>query len=105
MGITTVASSAIAWSTLEDMYGSYTRARYVNAHIALVTMKKGTSTMAEYFSNMKSLADELIASSHTLGDDEFTAYVLTGLDKEFYNPLVSSIVARVKPVSISELYS
>jgi hypothetical protein len=26
MGITTVASSAAAWNTLEDMYGSHTRA-------------------------------------------------------------------------------
>jgi hypothetical protein len=58
-------------------------------------MKKRTSKMAEYFSKMKSFADELIASSHTLGDDEFTAYVLTGLDEEFYNPLVSSIVTEL----------
>jgi hypothetical protein len=105
MGITTVASSAAAWNTLEDMYGSHTRARPVNTRIALATTKKGTSTMAEYFSKMKSFADELVAFGHTLGDDEFTAYVLTGLDEEFYNPLVSSIVTQVEPITISELYS
>jgi hypothetical protein len=63
MGITTVASSVAAWNTLEDMYGSHTRARSVNTRIALATTKKGTSTMAEYFSKMKSFADELVAFS------------------------------------------
>jgi hypothetical protein len=39
-----------------------------------------------------------------LGNEEFVAYVLIGLDEEFYNPLVSSIVARAEPISPSELY-
>jgi hypothetical protein len=63
------------------------------------------STMAEYFSKMKSFVDEMISSGHQLGDDEFTTYVITGLDEEFYKPLVSSIVTRVEPISIPELYS
>jgi hypothetical protein len=44
-------------------------------------------------------------SGHRLGDEEFVAYVLTGLDEEIYNSLVSSIVTRVEPISPSELYS
>jgi hypothetical protein len=42
---------------------------------------------------------------HRLSDEEFVAYVLTGLDEEIYNSLVSSIVTRVEPISPSELYS
>jgi hypothetical protein len=61
--------------------------------------------MAEYFSKMKAYADEMSASGQALGDDEFVAYVLIGLDKELHNFLVSSIVPRVEPISSAELYS
>jgi hypothetical protein len=61
--------------------------------------------MADYFSKMKSYADEMAASGQSLTDEDFTAYVLTGLDEEFYNPLVSSIVTRVESTALPELYS
>ena len=54
---------------------------------------------------MKSYADEMSASGQPLGDEEFVAYVLTDLDEEIYNPLVSSIVTRIEPISSAELYS
>jgi hypothetical protein len=53
---------------------------------------------------MKSCADEMAVAGHRLGDEEFVAYVLTGLDEEIYNSLVSSIVTRNEPISPSELY-
>jgi hypothetical protein len=40
-----------------------------------------------------------------LGDEEFVAYVLMGLDEEIYNSFVSSIVTHVEPISPSELYA
>jgi hypothetical protein len=54
---------------------------------------------------MKNFTKEMSSFGHPLGDEEFVAYVLTGLDKEIYNSLVSSIVTRVEPISPSELYS
>jgi hypothetical protein len=50
--------------------------------------------MVEYFSKMKCYAEEMTASGQPLDDEEFIAYVLTGLDEELYNPLVSSIVTE-----------
>jgi hypothetical protein len=61
--------------------------------------------MTEFYSKMKSYADEMTASGQTLGDEEFVVYVLTGLDEEIYNSSVSSIVTRVEPISPAELYS
>jgi hypothetical protein len=61
--------------------------------------------MTEFYSKMKSYADEMTASSQTLSDEEFVVYVLTGLDEEVYNSFVSSIVTRVEPISPAELYS
>jgi hypothetical protein len=74
------------------MFGFCTRALSVNMCIALATTKKGTATMTEYFLKMKNLADEMTSSDQPLGDEEFVAYVLTVLDEELYNTLVSSIV-------------
>jgi hypothetical protein len=105
MGVMTAMTSADVWSSLAAMYGSCTRARSVNTRIALATTKKGTAKMAEFYSKMKSYADEMSASGQPLGDEEFVAYVLTGLDEEIYNPLVSSIVTRIEPISSAELYS
>jgi hypothetical protein len=93
------------WSALDGMFASPSRARTVNIHIALATTKKGTTTMSEYFSKMKTHADEMALSEQPFGDEEFVAYVLTCLDEERYNALVSSIVTRVEPIKPSELYS
>jgi hypothetical protein len=105
MGVTTATTSAAAWSDLQEMYAPRMRARSVNTRITLANTKKGTTSMAEYFSKIKCYADELASSGQTLTDEEFVAYVLAGLDEEFYNPLVSSIVARAEPISPQELYS
>jgi hypothetical protein len=87
------------------MYATRTRARSVNTRIALATTRKGASTMTEFYSKMKSYTDEMAASGQTLSDEEFVAYVLTGLDEEVYNSFVSSIVTQVEPISPTELYS
>jgi hypothetical protein len=87
------------------MFSLHTHAQTVNLRIALATTKKGASTTVEYFSKMRNYADKMSAAGLALGDEEFVAYVLTGLDEELYSSLVSSIVTRVEPVSPSELFS
>jgi hypothetical protein len=104
-GITTAGSSTAAWSTLREMYGTHICACSINTRIVLATTQKGSATMADYFAKMKNYADDMAPSGQSLTEEEFTVYVLTGLDEEFYNPLVSSVVTRVEPISLSELYS
>jgi hypothetical protein len=72
--------------------------------MALATTQKGSSTVAEYISKMKTLADEMASAGKKLDDEELTSYILAGLDSE-YNSIVSSIDARVEPISFGELYS
>jgi hypothetical protein len=104
-GVTTHTSSVAVWSALEEMYTSHTRAGSVNTCIALTTTRKGASTMADYFNKMKRHTNEMAATGQSLGDKEFVAYILMGLDEEIYNSFVSSIVTRVEPITPSELYS
>jgi len=82
-------TAAELWAAVEEIYSSQSRVRSVNTRIALATTKKGNSTASEYLAKMKSYADEMKDAGRPLDDDEFTSYILTGLDLEDYNPLVS----------------
>ena len=53
---------------------------------------------------MRSLADELAAAGKPLGDDELISYITAGLDMD-YQPLVSALDARTRPVTLDELYA
>jgi hypothetical protein len=60
--------------------------------MALSTTQKGSSTVAEYITKMKTLADEMASAGKKLDDEELTSYILAGLDSK-YNSIVSFIVA------------
>lgn len=72
--------------------------------MALATANKGTASISDYFARMKGLADEMVAARRKLDDKELVSFILTGLDREF-DPVVTAVVARVEPISISELYT
>ena len=72
--------------------------------MALATAQKGSSTIADYFNKMKSLAYDMAAAGKRLEDEEITSSVLAGLDMDFH-PIVSVIAARTEPLSLGELYT
>lgn len=70
----------------------------------MATAQKGSSSIANYFSKMKSLADDMAATGKKLEDEEIASYILAGLDMDF-NPVMSSMTARTKPLTLDELYT
>ncbi|WVZ95434.1 LOW QUALITY PROTEIN: hypothetical protein U9M48_041200 [Paspalum notatum var. saurae] len=100
----TKKSAAEAWGAIEKMFTSQTRARAVNTRLALATTQKGNLSVAEYFSKMRALGDEMAAAGWPLEDEELVEYILIGLGSEF-NSIVSSVLTRTDPISVSELYS
>jgi hypothetical protein len=70
--------------------------------MALATAQKGTSTIAEYFSKMRGLADEMASAGKWLEDDDLASYILSGLDAD-YNHVVTAIGAKNEAVSLGEL--
>jgi hypothetical protein len=50
--------------------------------------------MVEYFSKMKNHADDMAVAGQPLGDEEFVAYILIGLNVKIYNTFVSECVSR-----------
>ena len=104
MQIATSQTAAQAWQAVGSWFTAQSRARSINVRLALSTMQKGSSSVTEYFGKMCALNDEMTAAGKPLDDEALTAYILNGLDLDF-NPLVTSLVARVKPISLNELYS
>lgn len=97
-------TAANLWAAIEAMYASQNRARVVNTRLALATAQKGNQTITEYVGKMRTLGDEMAAAGRPVEDDDLLTYILTGLDVEF-NPVVTSLLARKEPVTVSEAYS
>jgi hypothetical protein len=72
-----------AWCTLEKMFSSRTRARAIQVRAQLTAAKKKGTSAADYFRQMKTLADTLAAIGQPLRDDEIIAYILAGLGPDF----------------------
>jgi hypothetical protein len=72
----------------------------MQVHYQLATLKKGDSTVTEYFQKFKSLA----AAGQPLNDFELVSFLLAGLGSEF-DPFVTSVTTRVDPLSLEELYA
>lgn len=102
--VSSCTTSAEMWRVIVDMTASQSRGRIINTRMALATAHKGSSTIGEYFSKMKSLADDMASAGKRLEDEEIASFILAGLDAE-YNPIVSSITGRVEKISLGELYT
>jgi len=72
--------------------------------MALATASKGSLTLAEYYTTMKGLADEMVSAGNKLDDEELVSYILTGLDVD-YESIVTSVATRMELITIPELYA
>jgi hypothetical protein len=83
--IATLLTSAEAWAVIESMFASQSRARVINTRMSLATAQKGSSTIAEYFGKLRTLANEMASAGQRLDDEVLASYILAGLDVEFNN--------------------
>ena len=102
--VATCHTEAELWKTVQGMLASHTRAQTVNVRIALANLQKGNLAVAQYVGKFRTLCDELMASGKKVDEEDVVSHILAGLDEEF-DPVVSAMCSRVKPVGVSELYS
>jgi hypothetical protein len=98
-------TTASAWAHIEEMFASQSRARLISTRMALATTTKASSSMNEYFTKMKSLADDMASADKRIEDDELVAYILTGLNDPEYDSIVTGVSNRTQPISVGELYT
>ena len=58
------------WLALERLFSSHSRARIMQIHFQLATLKKGGSSISDYYQKFKSLSDGLVAAGQSLNDYE-----------------------------------
>jgi hypothetical protein len=104
MHISQCTTAAHAWSTLANLYSSQKRARSVNTRIALTTTRKNQLFVSNYYAKMSQLAYDLAASGTPLRDDEFTTYLLAGLDED-YSSMFTLVVSRADAIAPIDLYA
>lgn len=97
-------TSAKLWAAIHGLQASQSRTRVIATRMALATATKGSSTVAEYFTKMKGLADEMASAGRKLDDEELVSYILTGLGEDFES-VVTAVSVRVEPITVQELYA
>lgn len=87
------------------MFISQTQARILPIKMQLQTTKKGGMLMNTYFSKMKRLADSLAIAGKPVELNDVIAYILTGLDSQDYESLVTALLAQGENMSLDDLYA
>ncbi|TXG55646.1 hypothetical protein EZV62_020902 [Acer yangbiense] len=90
MGSTTAAG---LWKALENLFGAYSKSKANTIRTSIQTTRKGSSTMEEYLTQMKTWADSLAIAGDPYPENLLFANILAGLDSE-YMPIVVLIEAR-----------
>ncbi len=98
------STSREMWLGLERLFASHSRARILQLHFQLATLKKAGSSIADYFQKFKYLSDNLATTGQPLNDFEQHSFPLAGLGTNF-DSIVASLSTKSKPMSIEDLYS
>ncbi|KAH0725636.1 hypothetical protein KY284_001501 [Solanum tuberosum] len=77
------SSSYDAWTKIEHMFQSKTRARVMQLKSQLQNLSKGNLSILEYFDKKRAIIDSLAESLYFVQDDEFISFILNGLDSSF----------------------
>ena len=91
------------WTTLSNQFGARSRARILHLITQIHTTKKGSLTIHEYYSRMKSILNALRAAGSNMSDDDFIMCVFAGLGSE-YDSDVASINSMQESPSHSKVY-
>lgn len=93
------------WTSLEQQFGFETVAKKVHLTMMLNNLKKGSITVIDYFSKLRSITDELAIAGSPVSSLNFIIDLISGLSQSYY-PVVVYIEANIlKIMSINETYS
>jgi hypothetical protein len=91
------------WITLQRLFASHEKARTMQVHYQLATLKKGNSSIADYFQRFTGLTDSLAAVDQPINAFEAVSFLLADLGSD-YDSFVTSVTTRVEPLAIEEIY-
>ena len=98
-----LSSSLEVWITLEKMFSSQSRARVMQTRYHLATLKKGNSTISEYFHKAKTYSDLLASIGQPLSNNDIVTYLLADLPSD-YDSLIVTVTMRLEDFPLDDLY-
>ena len=97
-------SSYELWTSLEQQFGFGTVVKKFHLKMMLNNLKKGFMTIAEYFSKLKSVTEELAIVGSLVSSLDFINHFISRLGQPCYSVVVY-VQANVLKMSINEAYS
>uniref|UniRef100_A0A2N9FHD2 Uncharacterized protein n=1 Tax=Fagus sylvatica TaxID=28930 RepID=A0A2N9FHD2_FAGSY len=82
---------------------AHSRARTMTIRYQLSTLKKGDSSIADYFHKFTDLVDTLAAINQPLTEEEQISFLLAGLGSE-YESFITTVHMRTELLSVETLY-
>lgn len=92
------------WKNLEKQFGSESMAKKVHLKMLLNNLRKGSPTMIEYFTKLKTVTDGLALIGSPVSEIDLVTHHITGRDQSYY-PVVVHIEANICSMSLSEAYA
>lgn len=96
-------SSLEVWQILVAQFGARSRARVLHLRTQIQTTRKGSTSIHEYYTKMKTTLDALRAAGNNMTDEDFVLCLLAGLGSE-YDSIVTTINAQPEGTSPSDVY-
>uniref|UniRef100_A0A2N9H324 Retrotransposon Copia-like N-terminal domain-containing protein n=1 Tax=Fagus sylvatica TaxID=28930 RepID=A0A2N9H324_FAGSY len=90
-------------ATLEWMFTAQSQAHLMQIHYQLSTLRKGSTSTADFFHTFTGLADTLAAIDQPLPEFQLVSFLLAGLGPE-YDSFVTSVQQRTEPITLDYLY-
>ena len=92
------------WKNLEKQFGSESMTKKVHLKILLNNLRKGSLTMSEYFTKLKTVTSGLALAGSPVNDLDLITHLISSLDQSYYLVVVY-IKANMLTMDLSEAYA
>jgi hypothetical protein len=75
----------------------------MQVHYQLATLKKGSSSIADYYHTFQTLCDAFVVIGQPLNGFEKVSFLLAGLGSDF-DPFVTSVTTKAEPLFVDKIY-
>lgn len=101
--ISLAKTSEEAWTKLSAAYANRSRSRLMSLKEQLSRLTKGTQSVTDYMSKIKSISDELTIIGSPLDDLDLVIHTLNGLGQD-YKEISAAVRARESSISFEDLF-
>lgn len=92
------------WTSLKQQFRSETFTKKVRLKMVLNSLMKGSMFMTEFFGKLKTITNEMAATSNPVSSLDFLTHLIYGLGQPYY-VVVVYIEANLGKMTVNKVYS